>query len=390
MLRILSFLVILIVITAFIATPCYLAYKEVEDFTVGELQKSAQGTAVATAVLIEQELPAFKELVSVEDYSTGIYDVAYYQKMLAFFHEIKMATNATFVYAEKKASDTEIVYIFDGEEINSEKFSALGDRELSSSAERFVLKMGVPATTGIEEDQGWGYSLSGFAPVTEPITGEVIAIVGVDYAATYVHDSLRKILEVFFVGAFVGILLVYLLVLRLLKNSFRKQETDYVTGLRNRHFYEVQLRNFIRQMRLSNRTLSLIMIDLDQLKNINDTYGHSMGDKALDGVAEILRIQTRNSDICSRYGGDEFVAALPDADILQASCIAERIRSGVEELVFQDESDRQFSITISIGVAEWKKGMRAETLAGNADEALYQSKNNGRNTVTCYDSAICL
>ena len=382
--RCLVFCVILIVVAAFIGTPCYLAYKEVKDFTISSLQKSAQGTAVSLATLIEQDLSPFQKFVDVDSYEKGSYDAAYYNRMLSYCRELKLATEATFVYVEKAYGNTKIQYLFDGEEIDSKTFSGLDDIEIASSTERKVLRTGVTASTGIEKDGNWGYSLSAFSPISDPASGKVLAVVGVDYSATYVHDNLNRILRIFLFGGALIVLLASVFTFRLFKNTFLKQETDYVTGLQNRRVYEIRMRDFIRRMRWSKTPLVLLMIDLDCFKQINDTYGHSAGDTVLSSVGRILKAQTRGTDICARFGGDEFVVLLPEADLAQAIHIAERISRGVEKLSFFDDAKNGFSVTVSIGVANWEKGMRAETLAKNADHALYVAKSKGKNTVHVY------
>jgi len=115
------------------------------------------------------------------------------------------------------------------------------------------------------------------------------------------------------------------------------------------------------------------MLDIDDFKKYNDTYGHSAGDKMLTSVAQVLIEDIRNADAIARYGGEEFLVMLPETTLEAALVTAERVRRGVAE---------QSSVTISLGVASYHKEMvKKEDLINNADEALYRAKKGGKNRV---------
>jgi diguanylate cyclase (GGDEF)-like protein len=157
--------------------------------------------------------------------------------------------------------------------------------------------------------------------------------------------------------------------------------TDPLTGLYNRRGLLELGRHEVERFQRFNQPLSAIMLDIDHFKNVNDTYGHPVGDQVLCGLAERCRILIRQVDIIGRYGGEEFSILLPETDLFQASAIAERLRRSVEESPFFTEAG-PISITVSLGVSRAGRSLDSlVTLIEQADAALYQAKQNGRNRV---------
>jgi diguanylate cyclase (GGDEF)-like protein len=153
---------------------------------------------------------------------------------------------------------------------------------------------------------------------------------------------------------------------------------DQLTGLNNRGAFDASIKREI-DLSLRQRTpLSLIVLDIDHFKNINDSYGHSSGDRALKLLADTVKFTMRQSDIAFRYGGEEFTLLLSNTDIEDASLVAERIRDAVSKLVCSD-GQRDFGFTVSLGVAQLKQGEDGYSLFDRADHALYQGKKAGRN-----------
>lgn len=164
---------------------------------------------------------------------------------------------------------------------------------------------------------------------------------------------------------------------RLYEETKRFSLHDPLTGLANRRYIDIVLeRNFAAAKRFK-KPFSVIMADIDHFKKYNDTYGHIAGDKILVNVARILEKETREVDLISRYGGEEFLILLSEADMEKARSVAETKRKAVEETA---------GITISLGVASYNdKIIREEELIKNADEALYKAKQNGRNRVEVFE-----
>lgn len=158
--------------------------------------------------------------------------------------------------------------------------------------------------------------------------------------------------------------------------------TDGLTELFNhRHVHELLHEEFERSRR-SQEPLAVVMIDLDRFKAVNDTWGHPTGDVVLFETARILKETAREIDMVGRYGGEEFIAILPNTDEAEGARFAERVRSAVEAHVYRDETT-EIRMTCSSGVASfpWDDVATPEELLKFADEALYVAKTSGRNRV---------
>jgi diguanylate cyclase len=171
-----------------------------------------------------------------------------------------------------------------------------------------------------------------------------------------------------------------------LENSLKKTSLqDSLTGISNRrHLNKRLFEEFMRHKRY-NRALSLVMIDIDNFKNINDTYGHQFGDTVLKEISGAFSSIMRIGEIIARYGGEEFCAVLPETDIDGAKIFSERLRMLVSELEIKYNEETSVKTTVSIGIAGLDKTVNSvEELVGNADNALYKSKQNGKNMVSVY------
>ncbi|RJX37976.1 diguanylate cyclase [Paenibacillus pinisoli] len=153
--------------------------------------------------------------------------------------------------------------------------------------------------------------------------------------------------------------------------------TDTLTGLGNRRYFQEKLLAALASYRENNVPFSLFIIDIDHFKNINDTYGHPVGDQVLTNLARLLQSMTRENDIVARYGGEEFVAILPDTDQETGLSIADRYCATAASTMLGE-----YQITISIGVATATYGDTDQSLLNQADLALYASKSSGRNQAT--------
>jgi diguanylate cyclase (GGDEF)-like protein len=162
------------------------------------------------------------------------------------------------------------------------------------------------------------------------------------------------------------------------EEAHRLATRDSLTNLYNRrHFFELASREFDRARRYS-RELTAIMLDLDNLKQINDTFGHQTGDRALQLVAQTCMQSVRRPDLIGRYGGDEFVILLPETNLANAVALGQRLLNCVKQNILENEG-AQITLSISLGVAEMIDSMRnLETLIEHADQAQYQAKHSGK------------
>ncbi|WP_339723103.1 GGDEF domain-containing protein [uncultured Paraglaciecola sp.] len=156
---------------------------------------------------------------------------------------------------------------------------------------------------------------------------------------------------------------------------------DGLTGLYNRRFWEEQfVMEFKRSLRSDNPS-TLIMLDIDHFKKVNDTYGHPAGDEVIKALAGIIKKATRETDIAGRYGGEEFAILLPDTPVANVEFVSERIRRLVEKCVVEYD-EINISFTVSIGIAGFVKTHKDSTQwLDSADKALYKAKESGRNRV---------
>jgi len=156
---------------------------------------------------------------------------------------------------------------------------------------------------------------------------------------------------------------------------------DPLTGLYNRQAILGKLHELINRSKRYKEYFSLSMLDIDHFKKVNDRYGHLIGDDVLEKIAVLIRRNIRDTDIAGRYGGEEFIIILPQADLSSATVVAERIRNIIENAEMKDSGGNVFAITVSQGLSSWEPGEDTHSLISRADEALYKAKENGRNRV---------
>ena len=161
--------------------------------------------------------------------------------------------------------------------------------------------------------------------------------------------------------------------------------TDELTGLPNRRQFEQTLDDALVRHRRTERPFGLLMVDIDHFKAVNDTYGHDVGDRVLEQVAATLRASVRGADMPARWGGEEFIVLLEEADLDDILTVAERVRRNVAALAFPVD-DGTLECTVSLGAAVWPEdGDDDDILIRRADEALYHSKESGRDRVTAWN-----
>ena len=227
-----------------------------------------------------------------------------------------------------------------------------------------------------------------------------LGIVGL-VAACYIYlagDVPGEILTLRFAGAFAAQLAPVLLVAYIttmfsadirygLQRAKLLSETDDLTGLFNTRGFAIAANRLFAQAMRYDRGASVLMIDSDRLKNVNDSAGHDAGNRLLRQLAHAIQAELRFTDVPARYGGDEFIVLLPETPAKGALEVAERIRRAVAETPLEIEG-RRVAHTISVGVACFPEdGRTLDALASRADRALYQAKEQGRNCVVKYRPA---
>ena len=219
-----------------------------------------------------------------------------------------------------------------------------------------------------------GYILAIAVPGPDPIAPVAVATVGINLTAL--------------------VLLAYVAMViareqrRARDAAIRLSTIDPLTGLFNRTFFFAAVDREIARSARSNRGFCLLMMDLDELKAINDKLGHYFGDRVLRGVGEVIRSGVRRIDTAARYGGDEFVVLLPETDPTGAYVLAEKVRIGVTELEVSTPGT-EIQPSISVGVVSYPDdGRTADELMISADQAMYASKRGGKNRVMGFPIAV--
>ncbi|HEY0444593.1 MAG TPA: GGDEF domain-containing protein [Candidatus Limnocylindrales bacterium] len=220
-------------------------------------------------------------------------------------------------------------------------------------------------TLGLAAVASLAYVLAITVAHTGPLTATTLAVVGINLTAL--------------------VLLAYVAMViareqrRARDAAIRLSTVDPLTGLFNRTFFFAAIEREIARSARSGRGFCLLMMDLDELKAINDKHGHFMGDRVLSGVGDVIRDGVRRIDISARYGGDEFVVLLPETEATGAYVLAEKIRIGAADLKVAGTDVRT---SLSVGVVSYPDdGKTADELMISADRAMYASKRSGKNRV---------
>jgi diguanylate cyclase (GGDEF)-like protein len=159
---------------------------------------------------------------------------------------------------------------------------------------------------------------------------------------------------------------------------------DGLTGAYRRGHIEAELQRLVRSVQRKPSEFSVMLMDIDWFKKVNDVHGHTVGDEVLRTISALVQKTLRGSDLFGRWGGEEFIALMPETSIGEAVEAAERVREAVRLLEFTGEENR-FHVSISIGVAKLDPGETADMLVHRADKALYAAKHAGRDRVLAYE-----
>ena len=157
--------------------------------------------------------------------------------------------------------------------------------------------------------------------------------------------------------------------------------TDYLTHLFNRRYIDGAIAELQKSAEENSSPFSVVVLDIDHFKNVNDRYGHSTGDYVLQQIAEVIKKNIRKDDIAARWGGEEFIIILPDTSEKLAYCVGERIRREIEQWYFKSENVKgKISISVSVGITEANSAERDfSKVILRADQGMYEAKYAGRN-----------
>lgn len=378
-----TFAVVLLAIGTVFSVPMFFLYQNIEKIVLKETNKKAGTVAVSISKFIEQDIDEYEKLSdAVAKNSPGNYNMDYYKKMSGLLRDIKKEPEAKFIYTEKLISNDKKAYVLDAEDPSSRYYSPLGTEDNMSDLEKKSLKKEEGSVSGSVESERWGKLISAFAPIKNKTTGETVGLVGVDFSPLYVDKAITGIRALIITGLIGAILLVCVAVNVLLVIRQKSINTDYMTKLYNKCYFDTCIKTALREASKSGRSFSLMVIDIDDFKDVNDRFGHLTGDEVLKDIAASIKKCTRDDDLCFRYGGDEFVIILPNTTKEQAGYIGQRIQSRILSNGHGREGLPEISISLSIGIAQWEPGVNASDLTEWADKAMYSSKNKGKKQMT--------
>jgi len=309
------------------------------------------------------------------------------QVLLSLFEQIKMILPSDVFYVSTYDEETQVVdlplYFENGEFMKVEPRSLLTDPGITGEVIRSRKTINLPDTHLPDVVEKYhlihrgGRACRSYVGVPLIVLDRVVGVVSMQsyQANAYSPDQVR-LLETIATQAAIAIQNA-----RLYHQMRQMAITDPVTQLFTRRQFIFLGRSEVERAIRYNRSVSVLMVDIDFFKRVNDTYGHSAGDQVLYGVAKICREAMRNTDIIGRWGGEEFSIVLPEADRVGASLIAERIRRMVASTFIPVAKD-QVMVTVSIGVATMdQENGTLEILIDQADRAMYRAKAGGRNQV---------
>lgn len=232
-----------------------------------------------------------------------------------------------------------------------------------------------------------GYFMAGWAPIHEgeEIIGMLILTIDVSNVKAALDTVSLTIAITMLALVFLSGLVAYKFAATFEKTAV----TDGLMQIYNHKYFKQRLEEEVAKARRYGQPTSVVFLDIDFFKRVNDTYGHATGDIVLKQMAKWVTDSTRTTDVVARYGGEEVAVILPHTGIAGAQEFSERLRIKISEQYIHDpEENAKFRVTVSVGVAQWEKGLNMMDLLKRADAALYHSKNTGRNRVTIYQDEI--
>ncbi len=360
-------------------------FSNVKGLITDLLGQSAIQVASTTAKILEEDIQAY-EALAASAVTGAEYDQEYYERMLLVFQEIKADTGCTYVYTEIKHSESQIMYILDGEIPGSDLFSPMGSLDELEIQENQAYQEKVAVATNIVEWDMWGKLVSGYAPIIHPDTGELVGLVGVDFSIDHIRGLLQNILGLMiFFGVALAALSTWVFY-KLFKDRFHALNVDYLTGLYSRWFLDYRLDKHIKKAEKGKGSLCLIMVDIDDFKQINDKYGHEIGDQVLQYTAHLLKETIGMNGYPCRLGGDEFLALITEcgeSEGYRIACSMNETHMGGNVHISKDVP-LGLKIGYSVGIAHWQNGMSSHQLMEEADRALYEAKESGKNQICTY------
>jgi len=288
------------------------------------------------------------------------------------------------VEVQRHITRTEVEYILSLPKDNSADYYEPGTKETIPLGTPFLEK--AVGYHGVKLEKPGAY-MAGWAPIsngTKDVGTVMIIVDSNDVQAAMNTINIALVVVLFALISLSGI------VAYKFSASFEKAAvTDGLMGIYNHKYFKQRLEQEVAKSHRYAQQTSLVMLDIDYFKKVNDTFGHATGDLVLKNLARWVVDSSRNTDVVARYGGEEIGIILTHTGLAGAQEFAERLRLKISQQVIKDpEEDAEFRVTVSVGVAQAEKGVSMLDLIKRADAALYYSKRTGRNRVTIYQEDI--
>ncbi|MGK0442490.1 MAG: diguanylate cyclase (GGDEF)-like protein [Pseudohongiellaceae bacterium] len=237
------------------------------------------------------------------------------------------------------------------------------------------------------------YIISASVPIFDQ-NGGFFGLLGIDFNISLYEKNRQEILKIAFAVIFIALIISILIARKVYSISTKLEKThaqlylqahtDFLTNAYNRrYFIELAEREINRSQRRPH-TLSLLMIDIDYFKIINDKYGHLTGDKVLILLVKTIKKTMRKNDILARFGGEEFIMLLPDTELEKSVIFTKRLQKELSLLKVKSLEGESFNITVSIGISQFESKLDFDSWLNQADDAMYKAKESGRDQFKCY------
>lgn len=363
---------ILLVVGLCVAVPARYMYKRNQAQLLAQTQQKALNMAVAIAAFLSYDIEHYRPISEVDALQPGSELEQAYLTFNSVLQTIKAQSDATFIYTSKYRNERISSFVLDAEDPKSVLFSPLGSYNTMDEYELKTYRTATATVTPMMADSVWGTYLTAYAPIIDTRDQTVAGVAGVDYSQDFLKQQYVRINWVitttFAIFSLILTLALYIMIITIQS----KHGMDDLTKLGSKRTFLKILGNTLEEAKKRNQNFVLCVLDVDDFKTINDTYGHPVGDMVLKYFGKALLNAVDQSKLCFRYGGDEFAVILPDTTLLQAETTKLSMQKEIENIDISCLKGKKLSA--SIGMAEWFPGITAETLIDLADKNLYVQK----------------
>ncbi len=373
------FLILLLIIGISLSFPAFYVLRQTKTVLTEETQSKAVDIAHSVSSFLEMDIEQYRKLSEIETLSEEDEMWAYYQQISGMMQSIKQKADATFIYSIRYINDQTLEYVLDGEDPNTDLFSPHGSTDEMNSIELLAFQTKQSMVSDVIRSPGWGSFLTGYSPIIDSRDGTMVGLVGVDYSADFLWERLRRISRILVISFCLITLIASIAIETLILIAHEKGNTDELTKLGNKRAFNKAIRHLHSQATRYKRPYAVLLMDIDLFKNINDKYGHPVGDKVLVAVAKTILYASEQEQFCFRYGGDEFAILISQPEAAQTYRVKRIIQKEVRNIIIPELGKQRF--TVSVGIKVWNKETSIEDMISEADVNLYKEKRNSTSSL---------